>query len=41
MHYLEDLRVDWMVIFLKLTKGIGWEVVDCIALVQESEIRLF
>ena len=41
LHYFEDLRVDWMVIFLKLTEVIGWEVVDWIDLVQESDIRLF
>lgn len=41
MHYFEDLRAYWMVTFLKLPKGIRWEIVDWIDLVQESEIRLF
>jgi len=41
LHYFKDLRVDWMVIFPKLTKGVGWKIVDWIVLVQESEIRLF
>jgi len=41
LHYFKDLRVDWKVIFRKLTKGIGRKIVDWIDLVQESEIRLF